>query len=108
VRAIGDYGRGMARRRDEIIAKTCALIQALVSETGAEMILPLGGALIPTLIDTTILEQQTGIPVINTKAIGIAFTEMCVRMKLTHSPLAYEYFPALSSKHLDQFAFRDD
>jgi allantoin racemase len=108
VRAIGDYGRGMARRRDEIIAKACALIHALVRETGAEMILPLGGALIPTLIDTALLEQETGVPVINTKAIGIAFTEMCVRLKLTHSRLAYEYFPALSSQHLNQFAFRED
>ena len=108
VRFIGDYGRGMAKRRDEIIEKTCALIRALVKETGAEMILPLGGALIPILIDTSILEKETGVPIINTKAIGIAFTEMCVRLKLTHSPLAYEYFPALTSKHLHQFAYKDD
>ena len=35
------------------------------------------------------LEEATGAPILNTKAIGIQFAEMCVRNKILHSPLAY-------------------
>jgi Asp/Glu/hydantoin racemase len=108
VRPIGIYGRGMAKRRDEIIEITCGIIRKLVAETGAEYILPLGGALIPYVVDPKVLEQETGVPVINTKAIGIAFTEMCVRLGLTHSPLTYEHSPDLTYQQLVQYAYKDD
>jgi allantoin racemase len=107
VRPIGIYGRGIAKRREEITEKTIALIRSLVKETGAEVILPLGGALIPIVIDPVVLEKETGVPVLNTKTIGIAYTEMCVRLKLIHSPAAYEPFPAVTSKQLGQYAYKD-
>jgi allantoin racemase len=108
VRPIGIYGRGIAKRRQEITEITCGIIRSLVEDTGAEYILPLGGALIPFVVDPAVLEKETGVPVINTKTIGVAFTEMCVRLGLIHSPLTYEYFPALTSKHLSQYAYKDE
>jgi Asp/Glu/hydantoin racemase len=106
VRPIGIYGRGIAKRRDEITGKTIDLMKGLVND-GAEVILPLGGALIPIVIDPVVLEKAIGAPVLNTKSIGIAYTEMCVRLKLIHSPLAYEPFPAVTSQQLGQYAYKD-
>ena len=47
IRPIGVYGADVAQRRQEIFAITVKTIRALVEETRAEIILPLGGALIP-------------------------------------------------------------
>ena len=69
-------------------------MQELVRDKGAECIIPLGGKLIPYLVDPIDLEKATGAPVLNTKAIGIQFAEMCVRNGIVHSPLAYPPSPA--------------
>jgi hypothetical protein len=34
-------------------------------------------------------KSEAGIPILNTKAIGIQFTEMLVRNHISHSPIAY-------------------
>ena len=46
------------------------------------------------VVDPVDLEKATGAPVLNTKAIGIQFAEMCVRNGILHSPLAYPPSPA--------------
>lgn len=89
ISALGIYGSDLAERRTEILERMAGLIESLVRGKGAEIILPLGGALIPYVVDPAQLSQMTGVQVLNTKAIGIRFAEMCVDLGLTHSDLTY-------------------
>jgi Asp/Glu/hydantoin racemase len=83
IRPIGIYGADIHQRRD------VNNIRALVSETRAEIIVPLGGAIIPYVVDPKDLAEATGVQVLNTKAIGIRFAEMCVALGMTQSALTY-------------------
>ena len=85
IRPIGVYGKDVDQRKDEIFGITEKLIRGLVDETRAEIILPLGGALIPYVVDPDDLAKATGVQVLNTKAIGIRFAEMCVAFGMTQS-----------------------
>jgi len=85
---IGIYESDLQARKTEIFDITVGLIRQLV-DGGAEIILPLGGALIPHVVDPIDLEAQTGVQVLNTKAIGIRFAEMCVTLAMSQSPLSY-------------------
>ena len=76
------------KRKDEIFEITVKLIREMVAN-GAEIILPLGGALIPYVVNPDDLARETGVQVLNTKAIGIRFAEMCVNFKMTQSALTY-------------------
>jgi Asp/Glu/hydantoin racemase len=89
IRPIGVYGKDVDQRRNEIFDITEKLIRGLIDETGAEIILPLGGALIPYVVDPNDLAKATGVQVLNTKAIGIRFAEMCVAFGMTQSALTY-------------------
>jgi Asp/Glu/hydantoin racemase len=89
IRPLGVYGKDVAQRKNEIFEITTKLIRALIAETRAEIILPLGGALIPYVVDPADLAKATGAQVLNTKAIGIRFAEMCVRFGMTQSALTY-------------------
>jgi Asp/Glu/hydantoin racemase len=89
IRPIGVYGKDVDQRKNEIFSITEKLIRGLVDETRAEIILPLGGALIPYVVDPADLATATGVQVLNTKAIGIRFAEMCVDFGMTQSPLTY-------------------
>jgi hypothetical protein len=64
-------------------------MRKLVEETRAEIIMPLGGAIIPYVVDPKDLAAATGVQVLNTKAIGIRFAETCVALKITQSALTY-------------------
>jgi Asp/Glu/hydantoin racemase len=88
IKPIGVYGKDIKARKDEIFDKTCGLIRSLVDE-GAEIIVPLGGALIPYVVDPKDLSKATGVQVLNTKAICVAFAEMCVRFGWTQSAITY-------------------
>jgi len=89
IRPIGIYGADIAQRRAEIFDITVRTIRALVEETRAEIIVPLGGAIIPYVVDPKDLAATTGVQVLNTKAIGIRFAEMCVACGMTQSALTY-------------------
>jgi Asp/Glu/hydantoin racemase len=89
IRPIGVYGKDVDRRKNEIFDITERLIRGLVDETRAEIILPLGGALIPYVVDPDDLAKATGVQVLNTKAIGIRFAEMCVTFGMTQSAITY-------------------
>ena len=89
IRPIGIYGADIAQRRAEIFDITVRTIRALVEETRAEIIVPLGGAIIPYVVDPKELAAATGVQVLNTKAIGIRFAEMCVACGMTQSALTY-------------------
>ncbi len=89
IRPIGIYGADIAQRRNEIFERTVGIMKGLVAETRAEIIVPLGGALIPYVVDPKDLAAATGVQVLNTKAIGVRFAELCVAMKMTQSALTY-------------------
>jgi Asp/Glu/hydantoin racemase len=89
IRPLGIYGKDIAERKNEIFEKTANLIRGLISETRAEIIVPLGGALIPYVVNPDDLAKATGAQVLNTKAIGIRFAEMCVAFGMTQSALTY-------------------
>src|SRR5215216_811808 len=76
IRPIGIYGSDVAQRGQEIYDTTLRIMRALVEETRAEIIVPLGGAIIPYVVDPKDLGAATGVQVLNTKAIGIRFAEM--------------------------------
>jgi Asp/Glu/hydantoin racemase len=88
IRPIGIYGKDIKERKKEIFGVTENLIRSLVTD-GAEIIIPLGGALIPYVVDPVDLEKATGVQVLNTKAIGIRFAEMCVSFGMTQSAITY-------------------
>jgi Asp/Glu/hydantoin racemase len=89
IRPIGVYGSDIAKRKTEIFEITAKLIRGLIDETRAEIIVPLGGALIPYVVDPNDLAKATGVQVLNTKATGIRFAEMCVSFGWTQSALTY-------------------
>ena len=88
VRPIGIYGEDAASVKDQIFEVTVKLIKGLVAD-GAEIIVPLGGALIPYVVNPDDLARECGVQVLNTKAIGIRFAELCVAMKMTQSAITY-------------------
>lgn len=88
VKPIGVYVDAGSRKQ-EIFDIAVKLIRSLVDEDGAEIILPLGGALIPYIVDPADLAAATGVQVLNTKAIGIRFAELCVSQKMTQSAITY-------------------
>ena len=89
IRPIGIYGADISQRRQEIFDRTLAIMRALVEDTRAGIIVPLGGAIIPYVVDPKDLAAATGVQVLNTKAIGIRFAEMCVAFKMAQSALTY-------------------
>jgi Asp/Glu/hydantoin racemase len=88
IKPIGVYGTDIKSRKKEIFDITAGLIRSLIDE-GAEIIVPLGGALIPYVVDPADLTAATGVQVLNTKAVCVRFAEMCVNFKMTQSALTY-------------------
>src|SRR4051812_42658467 len=89
IRPIGIYGADIHARKQENFDITAGLIRGLVKETRAEIIMPLGGAIIPYVVDPNDLEKATGVQVLNTNGIAIRFAELCVDMNMTQSALTY-------------------
>jgi len=103
IRPIGVY-ENADQRRDEIVARNIEVMRSIVEDTRAGCLIPLGGALVPTLVDPQEIEPAVGVPVLNTNAIGIRFAEMCVQLGLSHTSrthpslqLRYEDFSSLQS-----------
>ena len=103
IAAVGLYEEGAEKRVGEIFARAVEVMRATVKKTAAGCIIPLGGAVFPLLVSPQDLEREVGVPVLNTKAIGIRFAETCVQLGMTQSlstyPLAqlrYEDFTALA------------
>ena len=88
IQPIGVY-TNVQERKAEIVETTTRLIKSLVDDKRSEIIVPLGGALIPYIVDPDDLEKATGVQVLNTKAISIRFAEMCVQLGMTQSALTY-------------------
>jgi allantoin racemase len=89
IKALNMYETGdLAKVREPIKKKVIELAKELKAE-GAELVIPLGGRVFPGAISCEEIEAEAGIPILNTKAIGIQFTEMLVRNHMSHSPIAY-------------------
>ena len=52
-------------------------------------IVPLGGALVPYVVDPLDLQRELGLPVFNTKSTSIRFAETCHALGLSHSAITY-------------------
>ncbi len=102
ITAIGLYDENAEKRIDEIFARTVEIMRATVKRSGAGCIIPLGGAVVPTLVSPKDLEREVGVPVLNTKAIGIRFAETCVQLGMTQSALSY---PLAQLRYEDFTAF---
>jgi Asp/Glu/hydantoin racemase len=89
IRPIGIYGADISQRGTEIYDTTVKIMRGLLDETRAEILLPLGGAIIPYVVDPKDLAKAVGAQVLNTKAIGIRFAEMCVACGMTQSAITY-------------------
>ena len=76
--------------RPAMFERTVEVMRGLVQETRAECIVPLGGAVIPSILDPNELQKAVGAPVLNPRAVGVRTAEMCVELGIAQSPLAYE------------------
>ena len=87
VRSVGVYGETVDKQ--ELFDAALETMQGLVRDTNPEGILPLGGALIPYVVDPLDLQREIGVPVFNTKSTSIRFAETCHALGLSHSPITY-------------------
>ena len=102
ISAIGLYDETAEKRIDEIFARAVEIMRATIKKSGAGCIIPLGGAVVPTLVSPKDLEREVGVPVLNTKAIGIRFAEMCIQLGMTQSAWSY---PLAQLRYEDFTAF---
>jgi Asp/Glu/hydantoin racemase len=84
----GIHGLDLTTRRAEIFERAREVMRGLLQD-GAECIVPLGAAVVPSTVAAEDLERDLGAPVLNTNAIAIRFAEMCVALGITHSRGTY-------------------
>lgn len=107
IRSLGVYGTmdELEERKEELIQGTVEAIETHVDETGAEIIIPLGGLVFPLVVSPAELDERASVPVLNTYAIGIRFLEMCIDFGYTQSPATYPK-GTLTSEDLESYAFK--
>jgi Asp/Glu/hydantoin racemase len=89
IRTVGLYDTGdLSGYHDVVIERTLAIGKELVAQ-GAQAIIPLGGKIYPYVVTPEELEPQLGVPVINTKAVGVSYAELMARNQIKHSIKAY-------------------
>jgi allantoin racemase len=89
IRTVGLYDTGdLSGYHDVVVERTLAVGKELVDH-GAQALIPLGGKIYPYVVTPEELEPNLGVPVINTKAVGVAYAELMVRSKISHSIKAY-------------------
>jgi Asp/Glu/hydantoin racemase len=89
IKTVGLYDTGdLSGYHDIVIERTLAVGQELVQQ-GAQAIIPLGGKIYPYVVRPEELEPHLGVPVINTKAVGVSYAELMARTKMSHSIKAY-------------------
>ncbi len=102
IKAINIYESGsLSKYHDPIVERTIAVGRELVAG-GAQAVIPLGGKIVPYEVTPEELEPQIGVPIINTKAVGIRFAELMVSRKITHSQRAYPYSPGLNPEDVSR------
>ncbi len=100
IKAINTYETGdLSAYRGLIVEKTLAVGKELVAE-GAQALIPLGGRLVPYVVSPEELETELGVPVINTKLVGIRHAETLVLGKTSHSLRSYPWAPGLTPENI--------
>src|SRR6266403_3617639 len=91
MKTVGLYDAGdLSGYHDVVLERTVAIGRELVQE-GAQAIIPLGGKIYPYVVTPEELEPQIGVPIVNTKAVGVSYAELMVRSKISHSQKAYPW-----------------
>jgi len=89
IRTVGLYDTGdLSGYHDVVIERTLTVGKELVAQ-GAQAIIPLGGKIYPYVVTPEELEPHLGVPVINTKAVGVSYAELMARNHIKHSIKAY-------------------
>jgi allantoin racemase len=89
IRTVGLYDTGdLSGYHDVVIERTVAIGKELVRQ-GADALIPLGGKIYPYVVTPKELEPHLGVPVINTKAVGVSYAELMARNNIKHSIKAY-------------------
>jgi allantoin racemase len=89
IRTVGLYDTGdLSGYHDTVVERTLAVGKELVDQ-GAEAIIPLGGKIYPYVVTPEELAPHLGVPVINTKAVGVSYAELMARNRISHSLKAY-------------------
>ena len=105
IRSVGQYGEDMDARKDQLFNAAVDTMRAIVADSNPEMIIPLGGALIPYVVDPADLQKAVGVPVLNTKCIAIRSAEMYHAFGMSHSPITYPS-AKLTSEDFNGYAFK--
>ena len=89
IAALEMYEAGdLSSYHDIVLERSLKIGKELVA-SGAEAILPLGGKIYPYVVTPEELAPEFGVPVINTKAVGVAYAELMARNRIQHSIKAY-------------------
>ena len=89
IRTVGLYDTGdLSGYHDVVLQRTLEVGKELVAQ-GAQALIPLGGKIYPYVVTPEELEPDLGVPVINTKAVGVSYAELMARSKIKHSIKAY-------------------
>jgi allantoin racemase len=95
IKTIGLYDTGdLFHYHDTVIERTVGVANELVQQ-GAQAVIPLGGKIYPYVVTPDELEPHIGVPIINTKAVGVSYAELMVRSKISHSNKAYPWSAGL-------------
>jgi Asp/Glu/hydantoin racemase len=101
-KTVGLYDTGdLSGYHDVVIERTIAVGKELIQQ-GAQAIIPLGGKIYPYVVTPEELEPALGVPVINTKAVGVSYAELMVRSKISHSIKAYPWSSGLNPDAVSQ------
>jgi hypothetical protein len=96
IKTVDLYDAGdLSGYHDLVIERTLAIGQELV-EDGAQAIIPLGGKIYPYVVTPEELAPSLGVPIVNTKAVGVSYAELMVRSRTTHSQRAYPWSAGLN------------
>jgi Asp/Glu/hydantoin racemase len=102
IRTVGLYDTGdLSGYHDVVVERTLAVGKELLAQ-GAQAIIPLGGKIYPYVVTPEELEPHLGVPVINTKAVGVSYAELMVRSKISHSAKAYPCPTGLNAELVSQ------
>ena len=102
IKTVGLYDAGdLSGYHDIVLERTVAIGRELVQQ-GAQAIIPLGGKIYPYVVTPEELEPQIGVPIVNTKAVGVSYAELMVRSKISHSQKAYPWSAGLNPDSVSQ------
>jgi Asp/Glu/hydantoin racemase len=101
-KTVGLYDTGdLSGYHDIVVERTVTVGRELVQQ-GAQAIIPLGGKIYPYVVTPEELEPEIGVPVVNTKAVGVSYAELMVRAKISHSVKAYPWAAGLNPDAVSQ------